>query len=40
MLDTFEFQALGFYQKQGYEIFGTLEGYCKKYERYYLRKKL
>ena len=40
MLDTFEFQALGFYQKKGYEIFGTLEGYCKKYERYYLRKKL
>ncbi len=40
MLDTYEFQALGFYQKQGYEQFGQLDGYCDKYERYYLRKKL
>jgi len=40
MLDTYEFQALGFYLKQGYETFGTLEGYCNKYERYYLRKNL
>lgn len=40
MLDTYEFQALGFYLKQGYEVFGKLEGYCDKYERYYLRKTL
>ncbi len=40
MLDTYEFQALGFYQKQGYEQFGQLDGFCDKYERYYLRKKL
>jgi GNAT superfamily N-acetyltransferase len=39
-LDTYEFQALGFYQKQGYEQFGQLDGFCDKYERYYLRKKL
>jgi len=40
MLDTYEFQALAFYQKQGYETFGTLEGYCDKYKRFYLTKKL
>ncbi len=40
MLDTFEFQALGFYQKIGYEQFGKLEGYCDKYERFYLRKAI
>ncbi len=40
MLDTYEFQALGFYLKQGYTKFGQLEGYCEKYERYYLKKKL
>ena len=40
MLDTYEFQALGFYKKQGYCEFGRLEGYCGKYERYYLKKVL
>ena len=40
MLDTYEFQALGFYLKQGYEEFGSLEGYAGKFERYYLRKSL
>jgi len=40
MLDTYEFQALGFYLKQGYEEFGQLEGYCGKYRRYYLKKRL
>ena len=40
MLDTYEFQALGFYLKQGYEMFGKLDGYCGQYERYYLRKML
>lgn len=39
-LDTFQFQALGFYRKLGYEIFGTLDGYCGKYQRYYLTKTL
>ena len=28
MLDTYEFQALGFYLKQGYEIIGELDDYC------------
>lgn len=40
MLDTYEFQALGFYQKQGYEKFGELNEFCGKYTRYFLRKAL
>lgn len=40
VVDTYEFQALSFYEKQGYRQFGKLEGYCNKYERYYLTKKL
>ena len=40
MLDTYEFQALGFYKKQGYSEFGRLHGYCGKYERYYLKKTI
>ena len=39
LLDTYEFQALGFYQKQDYQQFGQLDGYCK-YQRYFLKKKL
>ena len=39
-LDTFSFQALGFYEKLGYTIVGNLSGYSGKYERYYLQKKL
>lgn len=40
-LDTFDFQALSFYQKHGYEIFGTLED-CPAlgHKRYYLKKVL
>jgi len=30
--------ALDFYIKQGYECFGKLDDYCKKYKRYYLKK--
>jgi len=37
-LDTFEYQALGFYQKLGYELFGTLEGFPPGYRQFYLRK--
>ena len=39
-LDTFSFQALGFYCKQGYEVFGSLEGYYENHQRHYLQKKL
>lgn len=39
-LDTFDFQAKDFYLKQGYEIFGCLEGCPSGHRRYYLSKKL
>lgn len=39
-LDTFSFQAPGFYEKQGYERFGTLENYPKAMKRIFFRKSL
>ena len=39
-LDTFDFQAKGFYEKQGYIIFGVLEDCPKGHCRYYLKKQL
>lgn len=41
MLDTYDFQARAFYQKNGYEIFGTLDN-CPApgHQRYSLRKEL
>ena len=39
-LDTFEFQARPFYEKLGYELFGTLDGYPPGFRQFYLRKKL
>ena len=39
-LDTFSFQALGFYHKLGYSIFGELKGYSGNHQRYYLEKQL
>lgn len=39
-LDTFSFQALGFYQKLGYEIFGELEDFPENAKRFYLKKDL
>ncbi|SFX52477.1 Ribosomal protein S18 acetylase RimI [Thermoactinomyces sp. DSM 45891] len=38
-LDTFDFQAKGFYLKNGYEIFGVLD-YPDQHTRYYLKKQL
>ena len=37
-LDTFDFQAKEFYEKQGYEVFGVLEDCPKRHCRYYLKK--
>jgi len=34
------FQALGFYQKQGYTVFGTLSDYPAGQTRYFLKKRL
>lgn len=38
-LDTFAFQARGFYEKLGYEVFGTLEDHPRGSRRFFLRKK-
>ena len=37
-LDTFSFQARGFYESLGYELFGTLDDYPPGHSRYFLRK--
>jgi GNAT superfamily N-acetyltransferase len=39
-LDTFSFQAPGFYRRCGYEVFGTLEGFPAGHQRYFLVKQL
>lgn len=39
-LDTFDFQAKEFYEKQGYIVFGILENCPEKHYRYYLKKVL
>ena len=39
-LDTFNFQARPFYEKQGYIVFGTLEDHAGGHELYFLRKSL
>lgn len=37
--DTYDFQALPFYQKLGYQIFGQLEDYPAGHTRYFLQKR-
>lgn len=39
-LDTFDFQARGFYERCGYRVFGTLEDVPRGHERYYMYKSL
>ncbi len=39
-LETHSFQALPFYEKQGYEIFGRLDDYPPGHAKFYLRKRL
>ena len=39
-VDTFEYQARPFYEKLGYELFGTLDGFPPGYRQFYLRKRL
>ncbi len=39
-LDTFDFQARGFYQKLGYEVFGTLDDIPLGHCRYFMRKRI
>jgi GNAT superfamily N-acetyltransferase len=38
-LDTFSFQALAFYQKLGYELFGQLDDYPAGHVKYFLQKR-
>ena len=39
-LDTFSFQAPGFYQKHGYQVFGELSNFPSGHQRYYMTKSL
>lgn len=39
-LDTFSFQAPGFYQKYGYQVFGELPEFPPGHKRFYLTKDL
>jgi GNAT superfamily N-acetyltransferase len=39
-LDTFDFQARGFYERLGYKVFGALEETPPGHTRYFLRKSL
>ena len=39
-LDTFDFQARPFYEREGYTLFGTLEEYPPGHNRYFMRKEL
>jgi GNAT superfamily N-acetyltransferase len=40
MLDTYTFQAPGFYQKFGYEVFGVVDGFPNGYQKLFLKKRL
>ncbi|HZZ93997.1 MAG TPA: GNAT family N-acetyltransferase [Usitatibacter sp.] len=40
LVDTFSFQAPGFYRRLGYRDFGRLAGFCGEHERHYLHKAL
>jgi GNAT superfamily N-acetyltransferase len=39
-VDTLSFQALGFYEKNGYQMFGCLDNVGRDYKHYYLKKDL
>lgn len=39
-LDTLSFQALDFYKKHGYEVYGTLPNVGRDFNHYYLKKDL
>ncbi len=40
VLNTYDFQAKGFYEKRGYRVFGELEGAARGHVQYYLWKPL
>ncbi len=39
-LETTSFQARGFYEKQGYEVFGELDDFPKGHKMFYMKKAL
>jgi GNAT superfamily N-acetyltransferase len=39
-LDTFSFQARPFYERCGYQVFGTLEDFPEGHQRFFMRKSL
>jgi len=39
-VDTFSFQAQGFYEKLGYQSYGKLAGYAHRHTRIYLAKNI
>ena len=39
LVDTFSFQAPGFYKNNGYEVYGILEDHPKGFNQYFLHKK-
>ena len=39
-LDTYSFQARGFYERLGYVVFGTIEDYLPGHSRFFLKKAL
>ena len=39
-LDTYQFQARGFYERLGYSCFGELTDYPEGFSRYFMKKKL
>jgi GNAT superfamily N-acetyltransferase len=39
-LDTYEFQAKGFYEKLGYSLFGSLDDHPRGMSRFFLQKRL
>jgi GNAT superfamily N-acetyltransferase len=40
MVDTFSFQARGFYERLGYSVFGTLEDCPPGHSRFYMTRRL
>ena len=39
-LDTFSFQARGFYERLGFAVFGTIDDYPPGHQRFFLSKRL
>ena len=39
-LDTYAFQARGFYEKLGFSLFGTIDDYPRGHQRFFMQKRL